>query len=191
MPARPAHPLLIIVTGRPGAGKTSLAHRVGRAVGCPVISRDEIKEGFVNTTGDAGSPGDEIAWAVYDTFFATIELLIGRRITLVAEAAFQHRLWAPKLATLREAARVRILLCEVDPQLARRRHIERGLADPLRERFHHDAAVRAAREGRELPIGLYQPPDLGLPTLRVDTSDGYRPGLEEIVRFVGAEQAGA
>jgi predicted kinase len=178
-----SQPLLIVVAGRPGAGKTSLAHALARAVRCPAICRDEIKEGFVNTIGRKGQPGDDAERGVYETFFDTVTLLLNRRVTLVAEAAFQHKLWAPKLEPLREIARVRIVVCTVDPVLAHSRHVERGLADPARERFHHDRAMHADREGRELPIGEYDPPRLDVPTLLVDTSDGYRPDFDEIVAF--------
>jgi predicted kinase len=125
-------PSLIVVTGRPGSGKTSLVHPLARAICCPAICRDEIKEGLVNTTGETGNPADDIARKVYETFFDTIKLLLSRRITLVAEAAFQHKVWAPRLEPLREIARIRIVLCTIDPELARSRHIERSLADPER-----------------------------------------------------------
>src|SRR6266404_4543925 len=162
-------PSLIVVTGRPGSGKTSLAHALARAVRCPAICRDEIKEGFVNTAGQGGeiaTPGDDIAWRVYETFFETLTLLLSHRITLVAEAAFQHKLWTPKLQPLRDIARIRIVVCAIDPELARARHIERGRADPGRERFHDDRALQAAWESqreRELPIADYDPPHLDVP----------------------------
>ena len=186
---QPPHPSLIVITGRPGSGKTSLAHALARAIRCPAISRDEIKEGFVNTTGQTGgvgAPSDDIARQVYDAFFDTLNLLLNHRITLVAEAAFQHKVWAPKLQPLPEIARIRIVLCSIDPELARSRHIARGLADPARERFHGDAAVQAARQGRELPIGDYDPPHLDVPTLTVDTSNGYQPAFQSIVSFACA-----
>jgi len=179
-------PSLIVVTGRPGSGKTQLAHALARAVRCPAISRDEIKEGLVNTTGEIGGPSDDLQLRANKAFFETVKLLLSHRITLVAEAAFQQKLWAPQLETFRANARIRIVLCAVDPELARARHIERGLADPDRERFHHDRVVQAARESRPLPIGSYDPPLLNVPTLMVDTSDGYRPAFEAIVSFARA-----
>jgi predicted kinase len=52
-------PALVVVSGPPGSGKTTLAHEVARAVGCPAICRDEIKEGMAHATpGFAPGPGD-------------------------------------------------------------------------------------------------------------------------------------
>lgn len=105
-------------------------------------------------------------------------------MTLIAEAAFQHDRWAQKLESMRRLAQIRIVLCTVDAQLARARHIARGLADPGREHFHDDRPVLAAREGRELPVAEYDPPHLDVPILNVDTTDGYKPGFESIISFV-------
>ena len=77
-----------------------------------------------------------------------------------------------------------MVVCALDPDLARSRFIERGLLDAERGRYHSDRAVRAAKEGVELPVGGYDPPDLPVPTLTVDTSDGYHPAFEDIVSFV-------
>lgn len=78
-----------------------------------------------------------------------------------------------------------IVVCTLDPLLARSRFMERCLADPTRERFHGDrAAVPAAHEETGLLVANYDPPRLSVPTLSVDTTDGYRPGRDEIVSFV-------
>ena len=174
---------LTVVAGRPGSGKTTLAHALARSIRCPAICRDEIKEGVVNSLTPGATPTDAIQRHTNDVFFSTIELLLQHGVTLVAEAAFQHKLWAPRSAPLLATATVRVILCTVDPELARSRHVRRGLADPERERFHGDHAVQAAREGRRLPVVSYEPPGFDVPTLIVDTTDGYRPQLEAIVSF--------
>jgi predicted kinase len=178
--------LLIVVTGRPGSGKTQLAHRLARAVRCPAICRDEVKEGLVNTRGEVSESYEDLQKLAYDAFFATIELLLKRGVTIIAEAAFQHERWVQKLESLQQIAKIRMILCTIDPQLARARHIARGLADPERERFHGDRPVVEARAGRELPIGEYDAPRLDVPTLHVDTTDGYKPAFESIVFFAVA-----
>jgi predicted kinase len=187
-------PRLTVVTGRPGAGKTTLAHALARAIRCPAVCRDEIKEGFINSLTAAGGAGgaegagtDEHQRHANDVFFKTVELLLREGVTLVAEAAFQHRMWAPQLEPLVALAAMRIIECSVDPALARSRHVERGLADPARERFHGDDAVRAAREGRDVPLASYDPPRLDVPTLVVDTTDRYRPAFESVVGFARGE----
>jgi cytidylate kinase len=51
-------PVLVVVSGPMGSGKTTLAHRIAEAVGCPAICRDEIKEGMAHATpGFAPEPG--------------------------------------------------------------------------------------------------------------------------------------
>jgi len=175
--------LLIVVTGCPGSGKTTLAHALARMVRCPAICRDEIKEGLLNTTGEKSAPGDAVAWQVYNLFFETLELLLRNNVTLVAEAAFQHKRWAPKLEPLRAIARIKIVHCLIDPELARVRRMQRSVAEPARARFHHeDCSAPASAERDKLPPP-YDPPRLDVPTLTVDTSDGYRPVIDEIVAF--------
>jgi predicted kinase len=177
-------PFVIVVTGRPGSGKTTLAHTLAKQICCPALCRDEFKEGYVHTTGsNHTSLGPDINLQLYHIFFEMVDFVVSKGVSVVIEAAFQHKIWAPKLTHLAEIASVSIIVCTLDPKLARARFIERGLADPARERFHGDNAVHAAKDGIELLIGGYDPPRMDLPTLTVDTTDGYKPSLHQIVSF--------
>ncbi len=122
-------PSLTVVTDRPGSGKTTLAHALASMIHCPAFCRDEFKEGFVNA---ANSSHIELAndanRVVCETFFEAIEFVISRGVSLIAEAAFQHKLWVPKLEHLADISNVAIVICSVDPAIARARLIARGLA---------------------------------------------------------------
>ena len=87
-----SHPTLVVVGGPPGSGKTTLAHEIARAIGCPAICRDEIKEGMVHATpGFVPGASDELTMRTLPAFFGVLELLLTAGVTTVAEAAFQDR----------------------------------------------------------------------------------------------------
>jgi predicted kinase len=179
-------PTLIVVSGPPGSGKTTLAHKVAGAIGCPAICRDEIKEGMVHATpGFVPGPSDPQTMRTFDTFFDVLRLLMSRGTTVVAEAAFQDRLWRPRLEPFADLASLRIVRCAVDADLARARITRRANENPLRK-AHEDGHQLADVEGRRRSHESFVPISMPVPTIDVDTTDGYDPGLLEIVAFVNS-----
>lgn len=184
-------PKCVIITGRPGSGKTTLAKRLGARLWMPVISRDELKEGYVNTHGVKHDrlPADTNG-LVSDLFFGIVNQYLAGHVSVVIEAAFQHKVWEPRMPKILELAAPLIVLCSADGAVAARRHLQRGLENPEREFYHGDKRVALYRETGEVsPPSSYAEPAFDVPTIRVSTDGEYIPCVDEIVKQIRASDA--
>jgi hypothetical protein len=154
----------------------------------PVISRDEIKEGYVNTFGVKHDQlPDDTNGLVTNFFFEIVNQYLANKISIVIEAAFQHKIWEAQLPQILEVSNPIFVVCTVDAMLAAKRHLQRGLDEPRREFFHGDKRVAIYREtGDFAPPGDYTAPDFSVPTLYVSTEGEYVPGIDDIVNFIQA-----
>jgi hypothetical protein len=129
---------------------------------------------MVHTIDDyLAAPSDELAQRTLSTFFQVLQLLLAAIATTVAEAAFQDRVWRPRLQALSDLADIRVVCCHVTVETAWARIRRRLDEDPAR-RAHADAYLIDPEVHGAGHHGL-QGAQLDLPQLAVDTSDGYRP----------------
>jgi len=170
-------PTLIVVSGPAGSGKTTLAHNLALIIGCPAICRDEIKEGMVHASRAHVNPelGDPLTQRTLLVFFETLRVLLRAGVTVVAEAAFQDPIWRSHLEPLSDLAQFRIIQCRVETSLARQRIADR----PFRP-AHADESLLALADYFDDFVRLSLP----APVIDVDTTDGYKPPLDQIVSFV-------
>lgn len=184
--ARLAVPTLVVVSGPPGSGKTTLAHSLARAIPCPAICRDEIKEGMAHASGPdfQGGHGDPLTQRTFPLFFEVVTMLITAGVSLVAEAAFQDGRWRPGLAPLTELAHLRIVRCTVDPAVSFERAATRASGSDARLKAHGDSTIGKGVGEWTRAFESFEPISIAAPSIDVDTTDGYEPTLEQIINFI-------
>jgi predicted kinase len=136
---------LIVVTGLPATGKTTLARALARRHSALLLAKDTIKEPLLDVLGAADAAASRaLSDASFAVLFAMARELVGSGCDLVLEGNFrpgQHEeplraLFAPHIAGAQ-------ILCRVPDSVRRARLIARA-ADPARHAGHQNAELVAA-----------------------------------------------
>ena len=183
--SRGRRPMLVIVSGAPASGKTTLATKLAAELQLPLLLRDGIKETLADELGAADVEASQrLGAAANAVLYGVMGSLLRAGSGVVVESNFRHDRAEPELLPFVAASDARLVHCEAGAELILARY-EARTGSPERHPAHMDA-LRKADLGRELQDGRFEPLRLDIPVLRVDTTDGYRPPLERIVEFAGA-----
>ncbi len=86
-------PLLLIVSGPPGAGKTTLARQLAPALGLPLFTKDDIKESLFESLGWSDREwSKKLGAATWDLLFVLIERTLEGRGSAIFESNFDREL---------------------------------------------------------------------------------------------------
>jgi hypothetical protein len=184
-------PWLIIVTGQPGSGKSSLGLRLAASLRVPYLSRDDVRWGLQATAGLWGNQlrGTLDRDVARETFIQLVEEVARRGVTAVLEfIPFRGRLH--EMERLRSVAECLVLLTSCRD--ASRRAEERERCDSLLNRdgvlsaLGHGSMKDYLRNGEEQREAVRQAmaTEFAVPTLQVRTDEGYEPSVDLIIEWV-------
>jgi predicted kinase len=177
-------PRLVLVTGAPGSGKTTLADQLGPAIGLPVLSRDRLKALLADALPEPAASNMALLRQTHVTlFFDLLADLLASGPGLVAESALDVNLAPNDLRPALAIADAIVLHCDVPSDVSVRRFSARARRGE-RHRAHDDAAhLELIRRDSGAWDRYRDPPPLGVPVLRIDSTDGYTPPFDAIVAF--------
>jgi predicted kinase len=184
------HPFLLIVSGLPCAGKTSVAERLADELGLPLMTKDFIKEQLFNSLGWKDRDWSrQLSQASVELLLYFTESQLAAGNSLIIECNFQPDLAVPRLRAMQAhyAAALFQVYCRAD-------------TDTLYERFRARTGTRHPGHADEQYLAefhakLEQTPqdtlDLGCPVAVVDTTDFQEVNYPTLLKAVRDVQSAA
>jgi predicted kinase len=166
-------PVLILITGAPCTGKTTIAQHLAGEFHLPFVHKDGIKERLFDRLGwkDDRQWSKLLSLVSYDLLYYFIDVQLKAGHSLIAEANFKADIDTPYILDLlaRYTFTPLQIFCFADPDILIQRFVERG--DSADRHPGHIDQTMAADIRLSLLKNEYRPLEIGGQLIKVDTTD--------------------
>jgi predicted kinase len=179
-----AKPLLLVVSGAPASGKTSVAEALATRLRIPIISKDTFKETLYETVGHGEAIEGAIEQAALALLFSVVESQLAAGVSVVAESNFDASSDLEPFRRLCAAHELRLVQvhCTRDEERLVERFVGR-IEEGKRHPGHGDEPEDADEVRAKIAAGVWEALDLPGELLEFDKD---RDDLDELVARVRA-----
>ena len=166
------NPILILITGAPGTGKTTLGKNLSEKFCLPLINKDGIKESLFDSLGIGDSSwSHKLSVASYALLFYVAESLIRAGDSLIVEGNFRPDYDSEAFHKLQKKYALKSLqiYCDTKVDILAERYRERSESG-TRHPGHLDTLVAQNFE-RDMSRGRYKPLKIEGDPIYLDTTD--------------------
>lgn len=124
-------PLLVIIHGAPGSGKTTLARHLRQSVTLPILGKDDLKELLFETIPQSDRDFSRLQGAVaFDMLYAFARQFLSQGQSVVIEGAFWPDRSRKEIQAILDETNAKVLelFCHVDEEVRLERFRQRSIS---------------------------------------------------------------
>jgi predicted kinase len=159
-------PLLVVVAGAPGSGKSTLGRQIATELGLPFLTRDELTERLADGYGETASLSEteRLVRGAVAVFYSVATELLRSGCGIVLEQAFRRGVAEAQLRPLVALSEAVLIHCSAPREVCVERYVARSKAG-LRHPVHRDQEriARVMSGDRPVDWARFAPLELGVP----------------------------
>ena len=173
-------PLLLVFTGLPGCGKTTLARRVAQALSIPLFSKDHVQSALVQQNLAPRATADG-----YLLILNLAEEQLSLGVSCILDAVFPLPGFRQSLEELstRHGARLRVIHCICSDEFVWKQRMQ-GRTQ------YHDYWTPVGWEEVERLKAIYEPWPTSIPVLQIDAINSPDHNFREVLTWLNDDVPG-